>query len=231
MIWPVWPCASQMVWSGRHEQSARRAGVLQFADVVAVGVEHLDAGVVAVGDVEQSLGVEHQRMRQVEFAGALALFAEGLDEVAVAIELQHQRLALAVALQHEQIAARSDHRLVRLVEQPQMAVLVPLAGAVFAAQHHLQPPGGIEAIDQMGGDVGRPDVVVGIDAQPMRPLEQAVAEAADEMAVRVELHQRHRAAVDDEDVALGVEGDARGAAEIGAGRQLERFGNRNVVER
>ena len=145
---------------GRHEQPAGRAGVLRLADVVAVGVEHLDARVVAVGDVEQALGVEHQRVRQIEFARALALLAPGLDEIAVPIEFQNERLALAVALQHEKIAGRSDHRLVRLVEQPQVAELMPLAGAVLAAQHHLEPPRRVELVDQMRGDIGRPDIVV-----------------------------------------------------------------------
>src|ERR1043166_3447017 len=108
----------------RHEQPARRAGMLRLADVIALSVEHLDARVVAVGDVEEPFGIEDERMWQVELARSLALLAPGLDEVAVTIELQNERLALAVALQHEQVAGRPDHGVVWLVEQPQMAVLV-----------------------------------------------------------------------------------------------------------
>ena len=62
--------------------------MLRLADVVAVGVKHLDAGVVAVGDVEQTLCVENERVRQVEFARSLSFAAPGLDEFAVFVELQ-----------------------------------------------------------------------------------------------------------------------------------------------
>jgi len=106
MICPVWPCANQMVWIRRHEQPARRAGVFRFADVVAVGIEHLDARVVAVGDVEQTLASNTSECGRSNSPGALALLAEGLDEIAVAVELQHERLALAVALQHVELAGR-----------------------------------------------------------------------------------------------------------------------------
>src|SRR4051794_12815219 len=105
---------------------------------------------------------------------------------------------------------------------------MPLAGVALDAEHHFDPPGGIELVDHVRRHVGGPDIVLGIDPQPMRALEQPVAEAADEMTVRIEFHQRHRPAMDDEDVAFGIEGDARGAAKIHAGWQFERFGNRDV---
>src|ERR1700733_7196046 len=214
-----------------HEQPARRARMLGLADIVEVSVEHLNAGIVAVGDVEQALVVEHQRVRQIEFAGPCALAAQSLDEVAVGIELHHARFRLAVPFQHVEVAGGPDHRLVRLLEQPQVPARVPLAGAALDAQHHLHPPRWIELVDQVHGDVGRPDVVVLVDPQTMRPVEQPVAEAADEISVGVEFHQRHRPAMENEDVALGVERDARGAAEVRAGRKLEGFGNRDVGKR
>ena len=62
----------------------------------------------------------------------------------------------------------------------------------------------------------------------MRPLEQAVAEAADEITIRVELHQRHGPAMEDEYVALGIERDAGGAAEVRARRQAEGFADGGV---
>ena len=78
---------------------------------------------------------------------------------------------------------------------------MPLAGMALDAQHHFEPPGWIELVDQVRGNVGRPDVVICVDPQAVRPVEQPVAEAADEMTVGVEFHQRHRPAMDDEDVA------------------------------
>ena len=131
-----------------------------------------------------------------------------------------QRLALAVALQHEDVAGWSDHRFVRFVEQPQMSVRMPLAAVALDAQHHFEPSRRIELVDQVRSDVGGPDVVLRVDPQAVRPLEQPVAEAADEISVRIEFHQRHRPAMDDEDVAFGIEGDARRAAEVHAGGSL-----------
>ena len=55
-----------------------------------------------------------------------------------------------------------------------------------------------------------------IAPQAVRPLKQPVAEPADEISVGIELHQRHRSAMDDEDVALGVEGYPRGAVKVHA---------------
>ncbi len=187
---------------GVHTEAARRAGMRRLPDVITVGVEHLDARVVTVGDVEEPLVVENNRMRQVELARPLAGAAERFDEIAVAVELDDQRLRLAVPLQHEDVAGGPHHRLVRLVEQPQVPVRVPFAALALAAEHHGEAAFRVEFVDQVRRDVGRPDVVVGVDAQAVRPLEQAVAEAADEITVGVELHQRHRPAMDDEDVAL-----------------------------
>ena len=104
-----------------------------------------------------------------------------------------QRRALAVALQHENVAGRSDHGLVRFVEQPQVPERMPLAGVALDAEHHFEPPGRIELVDEVGGNVGRPDVVLGVDPQAVRAIEHPVAEAADEISVGVEFHQRHRA--------------------------------------
>jgi hypothetical protein len=196
--------------------------------IQAPSASNLDAGVVAVGDVEQPLRVEHKGVRQIEFARPLAFAAPGLDEGAAGIELQHARVALAVPLQYEDVAGRPDHRLVRFVEQPQMPERMPLAGVALDAQHHFESPGRIELVDEVRGHVGGPDVVLRVDPQTVRPFEQPVAEPADEIAVRIEFHQRHRSAMDDEDVAPGVEGNARRSTKVHARRQLERFGNRDV---
>ena len=45
-------------------------------------------------------------------------------------------------------------------------------------------------------------MALGIDPQAVRPVEHPVAEPADEMTVRIEFHQRHRTAMDNEDVAF-----------------------------
>jgi hypothetical protein len=100
-----------------HAQAARGARVLRLADVAAVRIEHLDARVVAVGDVEQPLVVGDERMRQVEVARPAPLPVPGLDIIAIGAELVHTGLRLAVPLQHVDLARRTDHRLVRLMKQ------------------------------------------------------------------------------------------------------------------
>ncbi len=206
-------------------------GCRELADVGAVGVKHLDAGVVAIGDIKEPLCIENERVRQIELARPVPGAAPGFDEDAVLVELHHTRLALAVALQHEDVAGRPDNRLVRFVEQPQMAAGMPFAGPASDAQHHFKPSGRIELVDDVGRNVGRPDVVLRVDPQTVRPVEQPVAEPADEIAVAIEFHQRHRPAMDDEDVAFGVERNARRAAKVRTGRQLEGFGNRDIGKR
>ena len=163
--------------------------------------------------------------------GPGALLAPGLDEIAVPVELDHLRLAASVALHHEDLAGRAERQVVGLVEQAQMAILVHLARVPAHAQHQHDAPLRAELVDHVRGDVGRPDIVLRVDPQPMRPVEEAGAERADELAARVELHQRVWSAMQDEDVALGVDRHARGAAERHARRQGEALGYRHVVER
>src|SRR5262249_18373791 len=70
---------------GRDKQPARRARVFRLAYEIAIAIEHLDALVVAVGDVDEALAVDHDRMGEVELSGPLALRAPQLDEIAVPV--------------------------------------------------------------------------------------------------------------------------------------------------
>src|SRR3954468_10101616 len=60
------------------EQAARCSGMLGFPEIRAVGVEHLDALVVAVSHVQQSLRVDRDRMRDVELPHTASLLAPRL---------------------------------------------------------------------------------------------------------------------------------------------------------
>src|SRR5262245_20105621 len=113
---------------GRDEQAARRAWVLRLAQEGSVRVEHLDALVVAVGHVDEALGIDRHGMRDVELARSLALASPRRDEVAVAVELEYARLALAVTLHHVNVTVGGKGHVVRLVEQRQVAVRVAVAG-------------------------------------------------------------------------------------------------------
>ena len=205
--------------------------MLGFPQILAVGVEHLDALIVAIGHVQQPLRVDRDRMRDVELARTGPFLAPRLDEVAVLVELDDLGLAAPMALDHEDLALRPERHVIRLVEQPQMAVGVHLAGGVAHAEHEQDASLGAELVDDMGARVGGPDVILRVDPQPVRPVEQAVAQRAKEFPIGIELHERIGAAMQHENVALGVDGHARGAAEGHAGGQAEAVGDHGVVER
>ncbi len=159
------------------------------------------------------------------------LLAPGLDEVAVLVELDDLRLAAAVPLHHVDLARRPERHVVRLVEQPQMSVGVHLSGGLPHAQHQHDASVGVHLVDHVGAHIGGPDIVLAVDAQAMRPVEQAFAQRAQVFAVRVEFHQRIGPAMQHEDVALGVDRHARRAAEGHARGQAEWVGDGNIVER
>ena len=98
-----------------------------------------------------------------------------------------------------------------------------------AAQHHHDPPFGVELDDHVRPLVHDPDVVVLVDAHLVRELEavDALAPFLDEGAVRVELEQaRVVAAGVDEDVPLRIGRDAHALAEIHVGRHLQEVRDR-----
>ena len=163
--------------------------------------------------------------------GSGSLLAPGLDEISVLVELDDLRVPASMSLDHVDLARRSERHVVRFVEQAQMAVRVHFAGRVPHAQHERHASLRTHFVDHVGSHVGRPDVVLGVDAQPVRAVEQAIAQRANEFSARIELHQRAGSAMQHENVPLGIDRDARRAAERHAGRQLETVGDRDMVER
>src|SRR4051794_9668073 len=129
------------------EQAARCSRMLGFPEIRAVGVEHLDALVVAVSHIQQSLGVDRDRMRDVELPRAGPLLAPRLDEVAVLVELDDLGLAAPMALDHENLALRPERHVVGFVEQPQMAVGMHLAGGIAYSEHEQDASRGAELVD------------------------------------------------------------------------------------
>ena len=93
-------------------------------------------------------------------------------------------------------------------------------------QHHQHLPFGTELDDHVRAFVHGPDVVLLIDAHRVREREtvEPFADLLDEFAGLVEFEQaRVVAAGVDENVALGIGGDADRFAEIQAGRQLQKI--------
>ena len=123
-------------------------------------------------------------MGDVELARRRALAAPGLEEIPVRVEPQHARIRLAVPLRHIEVAARADRHVIRLVEQRQVAIDMPLAGgALRRPSTSRMRPCGLNFTDVMRADIGDPDIVVGVDPQPVRPGEKPVRHAADEAPV------------------------------------------------
>ena len=89
---------TNITWFGprRDADRPRRPADAEFLLEFAVAVEHLDAAIGAVGDVEIAVGVADDAVRGVELAGAGAALAPVLDQVAVLAEFGDARIAVAV---------------------------------------------------------------------------------------------------------------------------------------
>ena len=193
--------------------AARQAGVLHLPDERAVGVEDLDALILAVGHPEQALGIDGDAVSDFELPGLLAFAAPRLDEPAGLVELQHPRVAARprrVSLHDEDVAVAGDGDVVRLIQLARSRRLVPLAGLAFRAQREQHLSLRVE-LETMCAPTSVAQMLPSrIDPQAVRPGEQAVAERANERAVRVELEERLGAARQHEQVAFGVERHAGG---------------------
>src|SRR6185312_2399345 len=69
-------------------QRARQARVLNFANVFAILVENLDSLILAIGDPQQSFGVDSDAMRDIELPRLGSFAAPGFDEGSVLVELE-----------------------------------------------------------------------------------------------------------------------------------------------
>ena len=198
--------------------AAQRAGPVQKVPlrlVFAVAVEHLHAVVLAVGDIDPAVGIGRDIVDDVELAGIGARLAPGLEQFSVRRIFVDAGIAVAVrdidlALRRQRgmgaavkrLAAHERRRLVRDADgQQHLAVGRALAHGMVAV-------------------IGAIEIVVGIDVQTMRAVEQAFAPAGDEIALAVEHHHRMVAAVEDVDAVLAVDRDGSGVGQAPAVRQF-----------
>src|SRR5262249_58060338 len=194
----------------RHAERPRVSAQAPLLLERAFGVEHLDATVLPVGDVEIVLRVDHDRMRGIEVARSSAALAPTLHQVALLVELGDAGFAVAVG--HEDRAVGAPGDIGRLVEvggtrdraldhvgRPGPRLRAP-------AEHHLHALLGVELDDEVGAGVDVPEIVLRIDAHAVRAFErQALPDRADKAAVRVEFQDRLLATVHDVDLALGID--------------------------
>src|SRR5439155_13906801 len=75
---------------------------------------YLDALVFPIADVDVVLGIDSDRVRQVELAGLCATLAPGLDELPVLIEFRDPGVAIAIG--DEDISDRVPRHIGRTIE-------------------------------------------------------------------------------------------------------------------
>src|SRR6185503_14027571 len=92
-------------------ETARPAELTPLGEELALLVEDLNAAVGAVADEKAALRIHRERVRRVELAGARALLAPGLDELAVLGELHDAGIGLAAMAVGDEDAAvgRDEH--------------------------------------------------------------------------------------------------------------------------
>ena len=189
-------------------------------------VEHLDAPVRAVPDVDVALGIAGDGVQRVELARRGTALAPRLEPPTVGAHLHHARVVVAVG--HVAVAVEVPRDVGRTVEAAP-ARRWNLAGrmrwrfldGLLAPTEHLEhPPRRRELHDHVRPFIRRPDVAALVDPHGVREGEaiDVLADLAEEAAIRPELEElRRHAAVhrvaatgagEDVDVATRIEVDA-----------------------
>src|SRR6266851_4488289 len=185
----------------------------------SISIEDLDAAVAAVRDVNIVVRIDRDAVRGVELAGLVAGFAPGFEPVAVLVDFGDAGIHVAVA----------D---------------VGVAGSVprdvgDLAEHSIERrKRRLDVLERLGAFVGDPNVVVLVDFHGVSegPGVEVVAYFAEKFSVGSEFEELRGAcsigragavaAGEDEDVPLGIHGDARGFAKVEIGRKFQKVGDR-----
>src|SRR5687768_14618889 len=152
------------------------------------------------------------------------------DEPSGAIEPKHTGHTLAVALGDEDVAGWTNRDVGRLVEESRLCRLVPIARLVAYAEPQQDLAIRTEFGDRVSSIVNRPDAAVAVQPHSVRPRIGALAERPYECAGAIELRNRMRAAIEDEQVATRIDCQARGRAQTPALREREPDRDRPVTK-
>ena len=215
----------------RDVQGAAQVG--PHCDVVAIGGINLDAVVFPVAQVQVAVGVRHDAVGQVEFAGAaLARHAPGGFELAVGGEAMHPRVAVAVGDIEVAVGGRDDFG----------GVVEGAGGAGADFARHFAAGVGVDAAlpdDLQGlavqgvdyahrvGAVGEIDDVV-LDVDAVGFVDGAQAPGAEVVAAGAENQHRGVFALEHINPVAGVGGDGRGVAHSHAFGQVRPVFLQNV---
>ena len=194
-------------------EAARQPLVFDFPDERSVLLEDLDTLILPIRNPQQTLGVDIDAVRDLELTRPVPLPPHDLMNVPSLLNLMRarRRSDLSVSLHDEDVAAIGNDDVVGLIELAGAAGLVPLAGFSSCADRQQRLPVAVHLDHDMAADVGGPEVALPVDAQAMRAGKQFVTESANECAVAIELEKRFIAAGQDEQMPVGIEGNAAAA--------------------
>jgi len=204
-----------IVGSDVHSEGSKAA---EEADEFSVLVEDLDAVVLAVADVDESFGIDPDRVGKIKLGFAGAFFAPGEFEFSVSIGADDAGVAVAISDEDVTVLCKGD--VGGLVE-------VACIGSfdIAFAEGEKRFAGGAEFDDGVVFVVGCPDRALRIAAQTVGGVEEVGAEGANEFSGGCQHEDRCLAAVEDDEIALAVHFNAGGGAEFEVGRELGEAGN------
>src|SRR5262245_24798523 len=155
------------------EDSTGAAELLPLVEELPILIEYLDAIVRTVGHEHPAPRIHGDCMRPIEFARRCAFLAPSLDELSIFCELHHAvvRIVANVAVGNEDIAVGCDNDGRWLIER-----VGTIAGNASLAKPHQHLAVRRELENLMTDaalrvDVGRPDVAVAINVEPVRLYE------------------------------------------------------------
>jgi hypothetical protein len=95
----------------RDKKAVGVADAVPLLQKLAVGVEDLNALVLAIADINAVVSVDDDRVRQIEFARQRSICTPRLDELAVTVELDDA--GVPVAVRNEDVSSRTPRLRVR----------------------------------------------------------------------------------------------------------------------
>ncbi len=199
------------------EDVLRPLHVVPLGQVLAVGIEDLDAVVFTIAHEHTAICMDPGAVRDTELARSRARLAPGFTQLAVRIEAVDARVAVPVA--DDQIAVRRNRQVRWTIERPTRLGDARRRAAIVVARirrmlgrpeiEHLLAVQRVLA-DGVIGIVDQVQRVVFAHVHAMRAVrELSFAPRAQEMPVAIVNHHRMVAATEKVDVAFGIAAHAR----------------------
>src|SRR5581483_331109 len=91
-------------------EAPRGADVRPLPQKLSIDIENLNAVILAIAHVNAPLSIEHDRVRQIEFARRRSLLSPFEQILSIFIELDDPRIAVAVGNKDVAVGGESDIR-------------------------------------------------------------------------------------------------------------------------